>query len=204
MARPNLPNPFAKGQSLKASELEALRNALSFLIQDGGVIAGPGLLSEMRGGKLILSTDNQKRAGSALESGHPFKIRRTGGLFVELDGGMVFSSNRADSIEVGLPEFELTDSITNVIYLQVSIEFALVSAIDGDHLTYHVASATIGHGASLPADTWVDGGAGDGYKYIEIGTVAAAGGVLAKPAQKLYNDYFELASAIRYFIHEVI
>jgi hypothetical protein len=135
---------------------------------------------------------------------HPFRIRRNTGLFVELDGGMVFSSNRDDSINVGLPEFELADDATSVIYLQVSIEFALTPSAgpSGENLSYRVASATIGHGASLPADTWVDGGAGDGYKYVEIGTVAATGGVLAKPAQKLYNDYFEMASAIRYFIAE--
>jgi hypothetical protein len=69
--RPQLPAPFARGQRLLASNLEAVRQSVAFALRDM-IGSGPGILISRRGDRYLISA--QRQSASSATPPAPFTL----------------------------------------------------------------------------------------------------------------------------------
>jgi len=133
--QPVLPSPFVAGATARAADMEAMRQAVAFAL--GSMIgSGPGILISKRGGKFLISAENQNGGGGTYKT---FYARKNGTADVVVSAGAMGS--------VVVPETTITAPTDgDLIWLWVEIDAGGI-----------VTDAEVRSGSSIPADTETEG-----------------------------------------------
>ncbi|MDF3128713.1 hypothetical protein P0Y35_05850 [Kiritimatiellaeota bacterium B1221] len=188
MIPPKLNNPFVAGQVLKADQLEELRAAIQFLMTDS-VIAGPGLLSSVIGGRLHLSTQRRRTTTNVLNQNqwelyqedavtNPLQVSMRDGILVSSNSATLYPLNNVKSLTAA----DVTDNTSTIYWLKVSVD---KSSFQSYFNIWHVTSSVVETGATLPSDTLDIDSDTAGDIHFQIGTVTAENGAVTDITQDL-------------------
>lgn len=129
--RPAIPRAFTRGQELRASDLEAMRETIAFIMENL-VKGGPGILTTKIGNSFVVSLERKARGGGAPRENFPFQVliapsEENDPAKVKIRFGTVnniipeIGENPLEPNIEDSPELELINNETNYIYIVTNL-----------------------------------------------------------------------------------